>query len=143
MTQSKHTGCCLCGAVRFELAAPLRDVIVCHCRQCAQWTGYAVAATAVGAGQFTLLKGADVLTWFRSSDHAERGFCAKCGSSLFWKPKDGARISVLAGALDPPTGLKIAAHIFMDSRSDFDEVVSGAPQFGGSAGALGRPPDTT
>lgn len=141
MTQSKLLGSCLCGAIQFELTPPQRDVIVCHCRQCAKWTGYAVAATAVSAENFALLSGASSLSWFRSSNHAERGFCRVCGSSLFWKPKDGSRMSILAGALDPPTELKIAAHIFTENRSDFDEIANGAPQFLASAGPLALPPD--
>lgn len=50
-------------------------------------------------------------------------------------------MSILAGALDPPTELKIAAHIFTENRSDFDEIANGAPQFLASAGPLALPPD--
>ena len=27
-------GGCLCGAVRYELVGPLRDVVNCHCSEC-------------------------------------------------------------------------------------------------------------
>jgi hypothetical protein len=116
-------------------------VIVCHCRQCARWSGYAVAATAVPTDRFTLLSGVDSLKWHRSSDDAERGFCAECGSSLFWRPADGSRMSVLAGALDPPTGLKVGAHIFVESKSDYYDICDGANSFPRSAGELARAPD--
>jgi hypothetical protein len=135
MAQEPLTGRCLCGAVRFELSPPIRDVIVCHCRQCAQWTGYAVAATAVATGNFKLREGAEQLKWFAASAHAERGFCGTCGSSLFWKPADGTRISVLAGTLDPPTGLHVGAHIFVASKSDYYEIADGAPRLEHGAGA--------
>ncbi len=136
MSDKPLTGRCLCGAIRFELSPPIRDVIVCHCRQCAQWTGYAVAATAVVPENFKLVSGRDALKWYASSEHAERGFCGTCGSSLFWKPADGSRIAVLAGALDPPTGLAISAHIFVGSKSDYDEITGEVPQFEEGAGAL-------
>jgi hypothetical protein len=136
MKQSTLSGSCLCGAIRFELKPPIRDVIVCHCRQCAKWTGYAVAATAVAPDNFRLAAGAEVLSWFSSSESADRGFCNKCGSSLFWRPADKSRISILAGSLEPPTALKIAAHIFMDDKSDFYDVCDGAPRFAGGAGDL-------
>lgn len=143
MTQVRHKelkGRCLCGAVCFELHPPLRDVIVCHCRQCAQWTGYAVAATAVAMENFTLTGGSDVLKWYASSDHADRGFCGTCGSSLFWRPSDGTRMSVLAGSLDPPTGLKVGAHIFTADKSDYYRISDEAQQFPTGAGASAAVP---
>lgn len=134
MSNTPLTGGCLCGAVRFKLSPPLRHVIVCHCRQCAQWTGYAAAATAVAPHNFQLVSGGDALKWYASSDHAERGFCGVCGSSLLWRPRDGSRMSVLAGTLDPPTGLTISAHIFVGSKSDYDEIADNVPHYEGSAG---------
>jgi hypothetical protein len=113
---------------------PIRDVLVCHCRQCAQWTGYAVAATAVSAANFKLVSGADELKWYISSEHAERGFCGVCGSSLLWKPKDGSRMSVLAGALEAPTGLKVLAHIHVGSKSDYYDIPGDAAQYESGAG---------
>jgi hypothetical protein len=134
MTQQPLTGQCLCGSVKFRLSPPLREVVVCHCRQCARWTGLAVAATAVEINNFELLGGADELAWFASSSEAARGFCKRCGSSLFWKPNDGSRISVLAGSLEPPTRLKIGMHVFVADKSDFYEICDGAPQSAASGG---------
>jgi hypothetical protein len=136
MPQKPLAGGCLCGAVRFEIHPPIRDVVVCHCRQCAKWTGYAVAATAVAPENFKLLSGSADLKWFAATSHAERGFCGRCGSSLLWRPADGSRISVLAGALEPPTGLVIGAHIYLSSKSDFYDVTDGAPQYQYGAGKL-------
>jgi hypothetical protein len=140
MTQNTLAGACLCGAIRFELVPPIRDVIVCHCRQCARWTGYAVAATAVAPENFRLLSGAADLKWHSSSSRAQRGFCGVCGSSLFWKPSDGSRISVLAGSLEPPTGLRISAHIFVADKSDYHDIGDDAAQFAQGAGSFALPP---
>ncbi len=140
MPDQPLTGRCLCGAVAFELLPPVRDVIVCHCRQCAQWTGYAVAATAVTSENFRLTQGEKSLKWYSASQHAERGFCSVCGSSLFWKPSDGSRISVLAGALDPPTGLKTAAHIFVADKSDYYDIKDDAPLYAKGGGEISAAP---
>lgn len=141
MDQKPISGRCLCGAVQFKLIPPLRNVIVCHCRQCAQWTGHAVAATAVAPQNFELLKGHDDLSWYSSSGHADRGFCRVCGSSLFWRPADQSRISILAGCLEPPTGLRVSAHIFTGNKSDYYEIADSAPQFEAGAGAIAAPPE--
>lgn len=134
------TGRCLCGAVEFQLTPPVRDVIVCHCRQCAQWTGYAVAATAVAIENFEVTRGAGDIGWYRSSGHADRGFCKVCGSSLFWRPADGTRMSVLAGSLEPPTGLHVGAHIFTANKSDYYQIGDGAPQYEAGGGAVAAVP---
>ncbi|WP_198645383.1 GFA family protein [Thalassobius sp. I31.1] len=90
------TGSCLCGDVRFELKGELRPVIACHCVQCRKTSGHHVAATSVRRDQIAV-QGA--VTWYQSSDTARRGFCATCGSNLFWDGA-GANISVFAGTLD-------------------------------------------
>ncbi len=122
------TGRCLCGDVRFEADAPLRPVSVCHCRQCAQWTGSMVMATSVPLAQFRFTAGEDTVAWYAASGTAKRGFCRRCGSSLFWKPNAGARIAIAAGSLDPPTGLKVDHHIFVADKSDYYDIHDGLPQ---------------
>jgi len=133
MPEEMIVGSCLCGAVQFELIPPVRNVVVCHCRQCARWTGYAVAATAVLPQNLRIRTGSEQLKWFASSSRAERGFCSVCGSSLFWKPAAATRIAVLAGTLEPPTGLAIAAHVFVGDKSDYYEIADGAPCYDQSA----------
>jgi hypothetical protein len=68
------------------------------------------------------------LSWYRSSDSAERGFCRVCGSNLFWKPANEARISIAAGTLDGPTGLSISEHVFCADKGDYYEIGDGKPQ---------------
>lgn len=134
------TGSCLCESVRFELREPYRPVVVCHCGQCARWTTSAVAVTAVALDHFRITAGEEQVGWYRASDHAARGFCRTCGSALFWKPDSGDRISVSAGALAGPTGLKIGAHIHVADKPDFAEIAEGPPQYpGGSKGAMKMP----
>jgi hypothetical protein len=113
------TGSCLCGAVRFEVAGELRHVVNCHCRQCRKWSGHYVAATAAWQKDFALDDPGAALKWYRSSPSARRGFCRKCGTSLFWQ-RDGAdTISIMAGALEGDTGLRTRAQIYIDDKGDY------------------------
>jgi hypothetical protein len=73
---------------------------------------------------------------------ARRGFCARCGSSLFWDAPERDTLSIAAGTLDPPTGLRTAAHIYADLAGDYEPAESdGLPRYprGAPASALRLP----
>jgi len=127
-----RTGRCNCGAVTFRTRGPLREVIACHCSQCRRQTGLHYAATNVDDDRIEI-EGADAITWYHASEVARRGFCATCGSALFWKHRDDTHISVLAGAFDQPTGLSISHHIFCADKGDFYEIADGLPQYAKSS----------
>jgi len=130
MTEAIEAGGCLCGKVRFTTRGPLREVIFCHCSQCRRQSGLYFAATSVAAEALTL-SGAEHLTWFAASDFAKRGFCAHCGTILFWKPNAEARYAVLAGAFDRPECLHPGHHICTEGRPDFYRISDGLPQYPG------------
>ena len=108
----------------------MRKVAFCHCAQCRRTSGHYVAATACATGDLKLVNDAG-LKWYASSEIAERGFCAECGSSLFYRPNHGEHISIMAGTIDTPTGLKGNAHIFMADASDYYTIGDGLPQYPG------------
>ncbi len=121
------TGRCECGAVRFALRGPPRPVINCHCAMCRRLHGHFAAYTAVAPDALLLVEQRG-LRWYRSSDIAERGFCGECGASLFWRPAHGRYVAVAAGALDPPTGLRTAAHIFVADKGDYYDLSDDLPR---------------
>lgn len=132
-------GGCLCGAVRYEVRGPLRAVIACHCRQCQRSSGHFVAATAARRRDLHL-SGEENLSWYRSSARAERAFCRRCGSNLFWRRRDDETVSIMAGTLDRPTGLRLSEHIFTESAGDYYEITDGLPRRpGGLQGAPRHP----
>jgi hypothetical protein len=118
------TGRCLCGAVRYEVNGPLRDVLICHCEECRRWNGHASASTAVRKDELVLLESRG-LRWIdspRSDAGARRGFCGECGSSLFWDPPRRETISICAGTLDDASGLRVVSHWFVSQVGDYYEV---------------------
>ena len=121
------TGSCLCGAVSFEVAGALHPPDACHCSQCRRQSGHYWASTDVPREALTI-SGAEHLTWFHSSQHVRRGFCAVCGSVLFWDPIGRDRIAVAMGAFDPPTGTHLAQHIFVADKGDYYDIADGLPQ---------------
>ena len=66
------TGSCLCGAVKYEVHGPLRNVIACHCEQCRKQTGTYMSATAAKDGDLKIVESRG-LKWYRSSEWARFG----------------------------------------------------------------------
>ena len=130
------SGRCLCGAVRYEVHGPLRDVLVCHCVECRRWSGHVFAATSARREHLVLLESGG-LRWTASPEsetEARRGFCGECGSSLFWDAPDRDYVAIAAGSLDGDTGLRIAAHWFTSQKGDWYELPEdGLPRHEGSA----------
>ena len=102
----------------------MRPVIACHCTQCRQTSGHHVAATSAPR-EAVGIEGE--VRWYISSATARRGFCPVCGSNLFWDGP-GANLSIFAGTLDTPTGLRLAGHIFTGDKGDYYEIADGLPQ---------------
>ncbi len=128
------TGRCLCGGVRYEVHGRLTEVWACHCSQCRRTTGNFFASSNADRADLRLVAD-DTLTWYRSSDTAERGFCNRCGGNLFWRRSapDDRTISITAGSIDPPTRLKLVAHIFVADKSDFYDIADGVKQHAAGA----------
>jgi hypothetical protein len=99
-----HTGGCQCGAVRYRATGALGFPHVCHCRMCQKAAGsYFMPFGGVMRENFSITRGEP--TWFQSSETVRRGFCAECGTPLFY---DGGadHISITLGSLDEPESVK-------------------------------------
>jgi hypothetical protein len=122
-----HTGSCLCGAVKFTVAAELPPPDACHCSQCRKTSGHYWASTDVPRNVLRV-EGEFNVAWFRSSEKVQRGFCSTCGASLFWDPIGKDRIGIAMGAFDAPTETHLAIHIFVADKGDYYEIKDGLPQ---------------
>jgi hypothetical protein len=116
---SGASGGCLCGSVRFTVRGPMRPTAVaCHCTTCRKFTGGLWIGTCAHRDHVAIEHG-DTLTWYQSSPEGKRAFCALCGSSLFWEGDGEPHWSIAAGALDEPTGLRLAVHSWISESADF------------------------
>lgn len=119
------TGGCQCGAVRYALfSAP--DTTLCHCRMCQK-------AAAGPFGVFSKVPMAD-FAWtrgqpatFRSSSIAARGFCAACGTPLFFRYLDGDWIEVTAGSLDRPGDARPVLQYGIEGRLSWLDGIGALP----------------
>ncbi len=114
-------GGCLCGGVRYRVAGDLRDAIACHCTQCRKTTGH-FAAFGACRNEDLVMQTNETLAWYDSSPGVRRGFCGRCGSTLFWDDGSRNHIAVAAGSLDEPNGIRLIKHVFVADKGDYYRI---------------------
>ena len=131
-------GHCLCGAVRVRMTPPVPHVEACHCTMCRRWGGGAyLSLRGVPDPE---IEGAEQIVRYASSDWAERGFCGKCGTHLFYRFKGAGHYSIAAGLLDREIAFDLKAEFFIDSKPPYYSFANSAHQFtGAEARALYAP----
>lgn len=125
-------GGCPCGAARFAVHGPVRDVIVCHCDACQAAAGGPWAAAAARRGDL-VLEDAGALRWVAaevSAHGASRGFCGSCGTYLLWDAPGRETVSFGAELLDDgAAGLEVAAHIWVPADEQERARAGGIPVY--------------
>lgn len=110
-------GHCLCGTVTIKATPSMRHVEACHCDMCRRWGG--IAFLSVQCGSNVRFAGKDHIARYRSSDWAERGFCTKCGSNLFYRFIPADNYSFPAGLFDDLGGMTLTEEIFVDEQPGY------------------------
>jgi hypothetical protein len=119
---------CLCGSIKFKANDILRHVINCHCKQCMKTHGHYSAYTSVNEKKISFISKKN-LKWYQSSKKAKRGFCNKCGASIFFKRIDNQNISIAAGMFQNPTELETKENIFTKGKLDYYKLDKKLPKF--------------
>lgn len=73
---------CLCGAVELDVELSGSEVAACHCDMCRKWSGGPLLT--IDSGELKRISGEESVVRYQSSEWAERGFCSKCGTHLFY-----------------------------------------------------------
>jgi hypothetical protein len=116
-----------CGAVRYRISGVPANPHLCHCRMCQKASGnYALPLGFVAREDFALTRGEPA--WFHSSGMVRRGFCAACGTPLFFEALDGDGLNVTLGALDEPERAKPALQSGQNSRLSFFHMLADLPE---------------
>jgi hypothetical protein len=118
-------GRCLCGAITFTGLGAVAPAEVCHCTICRHHGAGPLMSTSFAGG--IRLDTADELRWYASSAIAERGFCSRCGTILFWRMAGARTMSVSAHAIaaEPPG---IREHVFVDQKPGWYDFADHAPR---------------
>jgi hypothetical protein len=118
------SGGCGCGAVRFEVSAPLGSAVYCHCTRCQRRTGAGASATArAQPGSFKIVSGEDSLRAWRPDGGWEKWFCGECGSAVYsCHPLEPERIGVRLGAFDGDPGVRPDLHQFVAYAAPWEPI---------------------
>ena len=124
MSDTKITGSCLCGEVKYQFTGPTKMFQYCHCTRCRKITGSAHASNIIiSPDQFQWLKGKESVGRFEVPDakYFASSFCKKCGSSLPWLTKNGKALIVPAGTLDDDPKVKPKHNIYFADKAPWYE----------------------
>ena len=89
----------------------------CHCAMCRKWGGGPLMAVNCGVDVF--FEGEDNILVFDSSGWAERGFCKKCGSHLFYRLKERKEYIIPTGLFDDQESFVFNTQVFIDKKPSF------------------------
>lgn len=116
-TIANAKGHCLCGAVQIAAASLDNHVGACHCGMCRHWGGGPLLA--VDCGTDVAFTGEEHIAVYESSDWAERGFCSRCGSHLFYRLKQNRQYIMPVGLFDDLDKMVFDHQIFIDRKPAF------------------------
>jgi hypothetical protein len=106
-------GACLCGSV--SIVAPDKTQMgACHCSMCRRW-GSGPMLT-VHCGPTIQIDGAAHVTAYKSSDWAERAFCSKCGTHLYYRLIPVNEYILSVGLFQDGVAFDFQEQIFIDRK---------------------------
>lgn len=126
------SGSCLCGGVHIGVKTMSKELGACHCTMCRHWGGGPLMT--VDCGTEVSFQDEENISVFDSSDWAERGFCNKCGSHLFYRLKENQQYIMPVGLFE--AGDLVFDHqVFIDHKPSYysfandTENMTGAEMF--------------
>ncbi len=110
-------GTCLCGSVKIRAKSMSKQVGTCHCNMCRKWGGGPLMA--VDCGTEVVFDGKENISVYDSSEWAERAFCNKCGSHLYYRLKENKQFIMPVGLFDDEENFTFDHQIFIDKKPSF------------------------
>jgi hypothetical protein len=123
----KYEGGCLCGAIRYVVEAQPINERICHCRLCQRAIGAAFNARLLFRIDDVMLTGP--VETVHSSPSLKRGFCSRCGTTIFSKRESAGIMGITSGSLDDPSLFKPQLHMWTASKQPWVRLDDGLPEF--------------
>ncbi|QDA36817.1 GFA family protein (plasmid) [Paracoccus liaowanqingii] len=130
MTEAAHMleGRCLCGSVRLVVQGTGDSIEVCHCSMCQRWSGGPLFCLHGLPEDAITITGEEHVSRYTSSEWAERAFCSRCGSNLWYHFVPGGTRALMAGLFTLQDDVKIGMQIFVDERQPWARLAAETPE---------------
>ena len=125
-----RSGGCHCRAVRYEIEGEPVHNAICHCDDCRASAGAPMVAwLAVKEEQFRLTSGEPAT--FEGTPGAERQFCPRCGTGLFYRNQQflPGLVDIQSATLDDPASMPPTAHVQCAERLPWTRSLGEMPEF--------------
>jgi hypothetical protein len=123
-------GGCLCGKTRYRATGEPYKVSYCHCTSCRRATGAPIAAWLMFDKGQVIFPDTEPQK-FASSPGILRGFCATCGTPLWWEGQwdDKSIEMVTSGSLDDPELYRPDRHASCSNQISWFETADDLPRY--------------
>ena len=132
--ETRMTGGCMCGAVRYEASGEPFLVSHCHCLSCRKHNGGPVVTLAGYKKEQVNFKGEERRI-YESSLGVGRAFCGSCGTPLTWEGDGGEELGLILelhlSTLDNPEALVPTGHAFYPERISWFDTADTLPRYEG------------
>ena len=129
-TNHPYKGRCLCRGLRFAFGEPVGGSAHCHCSMCREAHGAATVTWIVTfEANFRITAGEDLLHWYSSSEEAQRGFCSRCGTTMFFKSTlCPGEVHVTRANLETKAPKEPGFHCFWEERVSWLDFADDLPK---------------
>ena len=123
-------GGCLCGRIRYRIQGIPDHVGHCHCGNCRKVTGAAFATFAWVEDKNMTWTGTAPKS-YRSSELGRRGFCAHCGTTLYFQYDEDSEKGwdLDVGSLDDPGAVTPKFHTWYPNHVKWLTLTDDLPKY--------------
>lgn len=114
-------GKCLCESVSIK-SVDTEHVEACHCGMCRRWGGGPFLS--VHGGAEIEISGEHSVSRFSSSEWAERAFCSRCGTHLFYHLKGANEYFIPVGLFQNESNFSLKQQTFIDKKPGYYEFLN-------------------
>ncbi|CBJ90648.1 Glutathione-dependent formaldehyde-activating, GFA [Xenorhabdus nematophila ATCC 19061] len=120
-----NQGRCLCGSVGIKTSQRIENINACHCKICQKWNGGSFLS--VDCKDDLEIEGIENISTYASSEWAERAFCRKCGTHLFFHLYHPSTYYVPVALFEENHVSKLSRQIYVDSKPKYYNFVEKTP----------------
>ena len=129
MLETKLSGHCYCGAVKFEISGESDWIGHCHCESCRRQSG-SVMTTFAGFREDQVIFTGAMPNRYSSNDGVTRSFCGQCGSPVAYQSSDQTGIHLHLGLFDDLELLVPQDHSFLNEKPSWLHADEHLPESG-------------